>query len=114
MLLLQGYLKDLPGQVCLFQKSLYGLKQASRQWNIEFTIFLKSLGFSQSSHDHCLFVKTFAESFMALLIYLDDIIITGTSIDDTIDVKTALYDKFTIKDLGHLKYFLGLEVARSD
>ncbi|XP_057986074.1 uncharacterized mitochondrial protein AtMg00810-like [Hevea brasiliensis] len=54
------------------------------------------------------------EEFLALLIYVDDVIVTGTSITAITSVKKALHDKFTIKDLGPLKYFPGLEVARSD
>lgn len=114
MLPSQGYNKALLGQVCLFKKSLYVLKQASTQWNIEVTSFLKSLGFTQSQHDHYLFTKTILnDGFLALLIYVDLVIVSDTSISEIETVKPTLHSKFTIKDLGHLKYFLGLEVARS-
>lgn len=90
------------------------MKQASRQWNVEFSDFLKSIGCSQFNNDYCLFVKSYADSFMALLVYVDDVILTGTSITDLDDIKVALHSKFTIKDLGYLKCFLGLKVARLD
>jgi len=63
MLPSQGYTKAQLGQVCRLQKSLYGLKQAGRQWNKEFTSQLKAFGFSQSAHDHCLFVKSSGSHF---------------------------------------------------
>ncbi len=95
MLLPQGYDKALPSQVCLPKRSLYGLKQASWQWNIEFTHFLTSLGFIQSQHDHCLFICATTTVFLALLVYVDDVIITRTSIDAINVVKHSLYEKFT-------------------
>ncbi|XP_021623921.1 uncharacterized mitochondrial protein AtMg00810-like [Manihot esculenta] len=109
----QGYHKARPGQVCLLKRSLYGLKQASRQWNIEFTNFLKKLGFVQSLHDHCLFTQHTGNLILILLVYVDDVILTGNSIDAINKCKLALDSKFTIKDLEPMKYFLGLEVARS-
>ncbi|KAL2225453.1 UNVERIFIED_CONTAM: Retrovirus-related Pol polyprotein from transposon RE1 [Sesamum indicum] len=99
--------------VCKLQRSLYGLKQASRQWNAEFTLTLTSYGFTQSVHDHCLFVKPSSSGLMALLVYVDDILITGPSIAEIAEVKHYLHSLFTIKDLGDARYFLGLEIARS-
>ncbi|KAK4411815.1 Retrovirus-related Pol polyprotein from transposon RE1 [Sesamum angolense] len=101
------------GMVCKLKRSLYGLKQASRQWNLEFTTQLTAYGFRQSANDHCLFTLSSAHGFLALLVYVDDVLITGTS--DTLiqNVKSYLDRLFTIKDLGFVKYFLGLEVARS-
>ncbi|XP_021624636.2 uncharacterized mitochondrial protein AtMg00810-like [Manihot esculenta] len=110
----QGYHKAQPGDFCLLKKSLYGLKQASRQWNIEFTSFLKNLGFVQSPHDHCLFTQHTGTLTVILLVYIDDIILTGNSIDAITKCKLALHSKFTVKDLGPMKYFLGLEIARSN
>ncbi|XP_021596650.1 uncharacterized mitochondrial protein AtMg00810-like [Manihot esculenta] len=108
-----SYSKASPRQVCLLKRSLYGLKQASRQWNLEFTSFIQSLGFVRSVHDNCLFTQDDNGTFIILLIYLDDVIISGNSVPTIDQIKSALHCKFTIKDLGHLKYFLGLEIARS-
>jgi hypothetical protein len=94
-------------------KSLYGLKQASRQWNEKLTSFLINLGFKQASADHSLFTRQTSSSFTVLLVYVDDVIIAGTSLADIVSIKTALHHSFRIKDLGKLKYFLGLEVAHS-
>ncbi|KAL2230632.1 UNVERIFIED_CONTAM: Retrovirus-related Pol polyprotein from transposon RE2 [Sesamum indicum] len=108
-----GLLDVIPGQVCKLQNSLYGLKQASRQWNLELTTQLLAFGFRQSSHEHCLFIKRSASEFTVLLVYVDDIILTGSSEHALQSIKDHLHRLFTIKDLGPAKYFLGLEIARS-
>ncbi|KAL0385494.1 UNVERIFIED_CONTAM: Retrovirus-related Pol polyprotein from transposon RE1 [Sesamum radiatum] len=101
------------GHVCKLKKSLYGLKQASRQWNLELTSKLLSFGFHQSAHDHCLFLKHTEDGMLALLVYVDDVLITCSSEAQIAVVKHFLDSTFTIKDLGLAKYFLGLEIARS-
>ena len=75
---LDGYTKAALGQVCRLRRSLYGLKQASFQWNLEFCSKLTPFGFTQSAHDHCLFLKKSPESFLVLLVYVDDVLITFT------------------------------------
>lgn len=102
------------GQVCKVKKSLYGLRQASRQWNIQFTNQLIVYGFVQSTHDHRLFSLKRSNCFLILLVYVDDVLIAGNSKSEIIKVKYFLHKKFTIKDLGHAKYFLGLEITRFD
>ncbi|XP_010274374.1 PREDICTED: uncharacterized protein LOC104609701 [Nelumbo nucifera] len=74
----QGYTKAKPHEVSLLKRSLYGLKQASRQWNVKFCVKLQAYGFTQSAHDHCLFTKSTSSSFLALLLYIDDVLVTGT------------------------------------
>lgn len=71
-----GYTKFKEGQVCKLVRSLYGLKQASCEWNAEFTSTLIDYGFQQSPHDHCLFIKANSTHFLALLVYVDDVLIT--------------------------------------
>ncbi|OMO54213.1 Integrase, catalytic core [Corchorus capsularis] len=66
------------------------------------------------SADHSLFLKETDTSFMALLVYVDDCIIAGDNFEEVLAIKKFLHDEFTIKDLGEVKYFLGLEVARSE
>jgi hypothetical protein len=103
-----------PNKVCKLHKSIYGLKQASRQWYSKLSSSLVSLGYTPSQSDHSLYIKSTANSFTALLVYVDDIVLAGNSIHEIQSVKMFLDQKFKIKDLGKLRYFLGLEIARSD
>ncbi|XP_062006043.1 uncharacterized mitochondrial protein AtMg00810-like [Rosa rugosa] len=99
--------------VCRLHKSLYGLKQASRQWFSKFTEAILTAGFSQSKADYSLFVCKDGTSLTVLLIYVDDILITGNNMESINDLKQFLHTRFRIKDLGDLKFFLGIEIARS-
>lgn len=100
--------------VCKSRKSLYGLKQVSRQWHAKLSTTITELGFVQSKSDYALFGHSKGLSFIALLVYVDDILITGNDAQCVVQLKQLLYTKFGIKDLGVLKYFLGLEVARNE
>jgi hypothetical protein len=107
---LEGFSAD---KVCKLSKSLYGLKQASRKWYEKLSQFLTSHSFIQVPSDPTLFVKKTSTSFTALLVYVDDIVLTGDSMSEITNIKTRLHQTFGIKDLGTLKFFLGLEVAHS-
>ncbi|GJV04358.1 hypothetical protein Tco_1337927 [Tanacetum coccineum] len=109
----EGYTKAAPNQVCKLKRSLYGLKQASRQWNQELTKFLISLGYVQSKHDYSFFVKNTNGKFTAVLVYVDDMLITGDCQQEVLFLKQALHQKFIIKDLGLAKYLLGIELCRT-
>ena len=101
-------------EVSILQKSLYGLKQSPRAWFERFTKVVKGYGFVQCQSDHTLFVKHFSEGKLAIIIvYMDNIILTVNH-EEKIDLlKKLLTKEFEIKDLGNLKYFLIMEIARS-
>lgn len=99
--------------VCRLRKSLYGLKQASRNWFEKFSNALRSAGYKQSVADYSLFTKSCGKNFSAVLVYVDDVIVTGNDTPSITWLKKYLNTLFHIKNLGRLKYFLGIEVARS-
>ncbi|KAK8955072.1 hypothetical protein KSP39_PZI002920 [Platanthera zijinensis] len=98
--------------VCHLLKSLYGLKQSPRAWFDKFNKALREIGFTRSSTDFSLFTRHQATGTVLLLVYVDDIIITGDDSNGIRAVKQHLSSVFQTKDLGHLRYFLSLEVAR--
>ncbi|XP_033134130.1 uncharacterized protein LOC103837662 isoform X1 [Brassica rapa] len=104
---------DRPSHVCRLRKAIYGLKQAPRAWYSELKSFLLSVGFQNSLADTSLFILRHEGKFVYLLVYVDDILVTGTSTDLVQQVIDALAAKFSIKDMGHLSYFLGIEATRT-
>ena len=99
------------GMVCRLRRSLYGLKQAPRAWFERFSSVVTDAGFKASDHDPALFVHTSPRGRTLLLLYVDDMIITGDDSQFIDFVKKRLSDKFLMSDLGPLCYFLGLEVS---
>lgn len=97
--------------VCKLLKSLYGLKQAPQAWFECFTSYLLTLGFIASSADSSLFILKVGSSITYLLLYVDDIVLTGNDSSYINDLIVLLKFKFDMTDLGALKYFLGLEVS---
>ncbi|KAA0041351.1 Cysteine-rich RLK (receptor-like protein kinase) 8 [Cucumis melo var. makuwa] len=109
-----GFEAQFGQQVCKLQKSLYGPKQSPRAWFDRFTTFVKSQGYSQGHSDHTLFTKVFETRKIAVLIvYVDDIVLSGDDQAEINQLKQRMGNELEIKDLGNLKYFLGIEVARS-
>jgi len=108
-----GFHTTRPGIVCKLHKSLYGLKQAPRCWFAKMSTALKVYGFKQSLSDYSLFILQQQGSILVVLVYVDDLIISGNDHAVISAFKTYLHTCFHMKDLGILKYFLGVEVARS-
>ncbi|WVZ59326.1 hypothetical protein U9M48_009481 [Paspalum notatum var. saurae] len=99
------------GMVCRLRRSLYGLKQAPRAWFQRFASVITAAGFSASAHDPALFVHTSSRGRTLLLLYVDDMIITGDDPQFIAFVKARLSDQFLMSDLGSLRYFLGIEIS---
>lgn len=108
-----GFKITNPDMVCRLKKSLYGLKQAPRCWFAKLSTALKNYGFVQSYSDYSLFVLCKGRTQLNVLVYVDDLIIAGNDKISLTIFKNYLGRCFHMKDLGVLKYFLGLEVARN-
>jgi len=96
--------------VCLLRKSLYGLKQAPRIWNQRIRRFLESIGFKPTYSDPCVYVNN--ETGVIIAMWVDDLMIFGKDIENINDLKAQLSEEYEMKDLGELKYFLGIQVHR--
>ncbi|KAM2194152.1 hypothetical protein ACFX1R_028326 [Malus domestica] len=99
-------------KVCRLKKSLYGLKQSPRAWFGRFTKSMRAFGYIQSNWDHTLFLKHQNGKVTALIVYVDDMVVTGDDPVEQAALKSYLSTEFEMKDLGPLKYFLGIEVSR--
>ncbi|GKA44620.1 ribonuclease H-like domain-containing protein [Tanacetum coccineum] len=102
-----------PDYVCHLQRSLYGLKQASRAWFQRFASYATRVGFQHSKTDSSLFVFHRGSDIAYLLLYVDDIILTASSSAFLQRIIASLHNEFAMKDLGSLNYFLGISAQRS-
>ena len=100
---------DQKTHVCLIKKELYGLKQAPRAWYERIDGFLMSLGFTKGKGDSNLYYKVEDDGIMILLLYVDDIFLTGAN-KPINECKKKLTVEIEMKYLGMMHYFLGLEV----
>nr|GEV50301.1 DNA helicase INO80 isoform X2 [Tanacetum cinerariifolium] len=115
----QVYMKQPPGfidpqrpnHVCLLHKSLYGLKQAPRAWFERLSKALFDLGFKGSKTDPSLFIYSRGDTLLYILVYVDDIIVTGNNKGTIDNIICQLGSAFALKDLGSLNYFLGIEIV---
>ena len=95
------------------RKSLYGLRQSPRNWFAKLSTALRLYGFQQSHADHTLFTYRKGQDILSLLVYVDDILVAGNNTVLCSSFKKYLDTCFQLKDMGPLKYFLGIECARS-
>ena len=98
--------------VCKLRKSLYGLKQAPRQWYKKFDSFMHRIGFKRCEANHYYYVKSFDNSYIILLLYVDDMLIAGSSIEEINNLKKQLSKQFAMKDLGATKQIFGMRIIR--
>jgi hypothetical protein len=106
----QSFFSSPSFAVCKLKRSLYGFKQAPRAWFEKFRSTLLRLSFVQSQYDSSLFLCKTSTSLVLLLVYVNDIVITGTDSNLIAHLKQNLQASFHMKDFGPLTYFLGLEV----
>ena len=105
--------KGEEGKVYKLKKALYGLKQAPRAWNSKLDRSLVSLGFKRCPLEHAVYTKNSKGSNLLVGVYVDDLIITGDSVQEIERFKAQMKNKFSMSDLGLLSYYLGIEVKQS-
>jgi len=99
-------------KVCKLKRSIYGLKQAFRQWNVKFHQAILKDGFTMMEEDHCVYLKCSNNSFIILSLYIDDILIAGNSKEMINTTKKWWSSNFEMKDMGEASYVLGVKIIR--
>ncbi|XP_020699298.1 uncharacterized protein LOC110111664 [Dendrobium catenatum] len=105
---------QLPQHVCKLHRSIYGLKQSPRQWFNRFTSYLQTLGFCFSKADPSLLIFTQNKICSFILVYVDDILVTGNNNDHIQGVLRKLQQEFRLKQLGDISLFLGIQVIKNN
>ena len=91
-------------KVCKLQRSIYGLVQASRIWNLHFDVVIKAFGFIQVFGESCIYKQVSGRSIVFLILYVDDILLIGNDIEFLNSIKRYLNKSFSMKDLGEAAY----------
>lgn len=99
--------------VCKLEKSIYGLKQASRMWNERFHLFITRQGFQRSSSDYCLYVYLNNAVVCYVLLYVDDLLIISNCSKTIHNVRQLLFGEFEMTDIGKAESFLGIFIERN-
>ena len=98
--------------VCKLKKSIYGLKQASRQWYLKFDEVITRNGYKENVVDMCIYMKLCGSSFIFLVLYVDDTLLATNDIDSLVETKQILCNHFDMKNLGEASFALGLKIIR--
>jgi hypothetical protein len=98
------------GRVLRLRKALYCLRQASRAWNSKLDNTLKGMGFTQSEHKHVMYKRSSGDNILLIGVYVDDLVITGSSMAVVEDFKEEMEKAFLMSDLGLLSFYLSIEV----
>ena len=99
-------------KVCKLKRSIYGLKQSSRQWYFKFHDSIISHGFEMIEEDHCVYRKRSKRSVLILSLYVDDILIEGNDMNSIVTTKKWLSSTFEIKNMGEVHFVLKIEFVR--
>jgi hypothetical protein len=100
------------GKICKLKKSIYGLKQISQSWNMQFNEVVKGFGFIKNVEEHCVYKKISGSAVVFLVLYVDDILLIKNDIPIIEVVKSSLRKSFSMKDLGEVVYILGIKIYR--
>ena len=100
-------------RVCRLKRSIYGLKQSSRQWYLRFHDSITSFGFEMIEEDHCVYVKRSKKNVLILSLYVDDILLAGNDMSSIVATKEWLSSQFEMKDMGEANYVLGVRIVRN-
>ena len=101
-------------KVCRLKKAIYGLKQASRAWNLQFHGVLSTLGFKRTHADAGIYVchQHGGVGLLVVVLYVDDITIMGSSLEDVRQLKANLSSRYEMTDLGEIQSYLGMRICR--
>jgi hypothetical protein len=102
----------LDGKICKLQKSIYGLKQASRSWNLHFDEVVNWFGFIKNIEEPCVYKKVSGSTVVFLVLYVDGILLIRNDISMMEVIKSSLRKSFSMKDLGEVAYILGIMIYR--
>jgi hypothetical protein len=98
--------------VCKLKKSLYGMKKSPRVWYKTFDTYILGLGFVRSRADHYVYSNQVGNHFIYVVLYVDDMLLVGNSMDVIKELKSQLSSKFDMKDLGAANFILRMEIKR--
>lgn len=104
MFQLEGFICD-DKKVCKLNKSIYGLKQSSRKWNLKFDSVITKFGFEENQLDECVYSKISGSHYISLILYVDDILLASSNVSLLKDTKDFLMANFDMKDMGRLIMF---------
>ena len=108
----KGYISD-PSLVCKLKKSLYGLKYTPREWYSKMDAFLLSQNFQRCRSDRNVYIQNFDGNLIIIVLYVDELLMTGSTVASISAIKSALHNAFEMSDLGLLNQFLGLEIEQN-
>jgi hypothetical protein len=103
-------MKEKEHMGCHLKKSIYRLKQASRQWYLKFDETIRSFGFKENEEDNCIYAKFRSGKFIFLILYVDDILLASSDVSLLLETKKFLSSNFDMKDLGEASFILLIEI----
>ena len=97
--------------IYLLKKSIYGLKQASRQWYFKFHDTITSFGFKENTFDRCIYLQVSGSKFVFLVLHVDDLLIASSDLGLLRETKDFLSNNFEMNDMGEASFVIGMEIS---